>query len=203
MAIAGIILAAGESSRMGRDKALLPWPPGSAGSAKTLLSAAIHALSEHSDLVIVVAGANHANLQPVVWACGASLVRNPAPEMGQFSSLQTGLHDILGRGWDNALVTLVDRPPPKRETLAALARAFEDRGHDTWAVVPEFEGKHGHPILISREMIEGFLKAPPTSNAREVEHSHHLHVRYLAVEDPAVTMNMNTPEDYASVKSKF
>src|SRR5215475_9391963 len=102
MGVAGVILAAGESTRMGRDKALLPWPPpgpqfaskigkepaattnsgqalsppkGGAAS-ETILSAAIRALSNVCDLVIVVAGKNHDALRPVVYSCGAFLVRN-------------------------------------------------------------------------------------------------------------------------------
>src|SRR5215470_16647442 len=94
--LGGVILAAGESSRMGRDKALLPWPkePQNAVPVRptgTIVSTAIDALSTHCDMVIVVAGKNEPNLRSVVYGCGAFLVQNPAPERGQFSSLQTGL----------------------------------------------------------------------------------------------------------------
>ena len=65
-----------------------------------------------------------------------------------------------------------------------------------WAVVPEFQGRHGHPIIAGREMIEAFLKAPANSTAREVEHSLQQVIDYLAVNDPAVTTNINTPEEY-------
>jgi molybdenum cofactor cytidylyltransferase len=112
-----VILAAGESTRMGRDKALLPWPPaapGSAPSGQTFLSAAIQALEPFSEKVIVVAGQNEGALAPTVYATGASLVANPEPERGQFSSLQVGLQEVLSHGRDAAMVTLVDRPPLQR-----------------------------------------------------------------------------------------
>jgi molybdenum cofactor cytidylyltransferase len=198
MGIAGLILAAGGSTRMGRDKALLPWPPGSPASG-TILSAAIQALSQFCDMVIVVAGNNEAALQQVADGCGAFLVRNPNPERGQFSSLQTGLHEVLSLGRDNAMVTLVDRPPPSAETLSHLVDAFGLRDHGVWAIVPEYQGKHGHPILIGREMMEAFLRAPATSNAREVEHANQQRVAYVAVEDPAVMANLDMPKDYASL----
>src|SRR6266852_5584689 len=115
-AFCGVILAAGESSRMGRDKALLPWPPQSINSATTspattttdtFLSAAIRLLFPHVDEVLVIAGKNAAALAPIVYANGASLVVNPEPERGQFSSLRVGLQEVLNRGRDAAIVTLV------------------------------------------------------------------------------------------------
>ena len=197
-----VILAAGASTRMGRDKALLPWPPAErpAPGSATFLSAAIRSLSPHVDMVIVVAGANASALAPIVYGEGAFLVENPDWEQGQFSSLRAGLQEVLGRGRDAAIVTLVDRPPVDPVTLSVLLSAFERAlGERLWAVVPEYARKHGHPILVAREMIEAFLKAPLTSNARDVEHAHESHIRYLTVDDPRVAMNVDTPEDYAAL----
>ena len=197
-----VILAAGESTRMGADKALLPWPPshGGSGTGQSFLSSAIRALSPFSEMVIVVAGNNEARLAPVVYANGASLVRNPSPEQGQFSSLQVGLQAVLGYGRDAAIVTLVDRPPVSSAVLSALTAALLDAPLGVWAVVPEYQGKHGHPVVLGREMIEAFLKAPATANARDIEHQHKEHIAYVAVDDPAVTMNVDTPEQYATLR---
>lgn len=191
----GVILAAGESSRMGRDKALLAWPPGAGRS--TFLSATIELLQEPSDMVIVVAGKNADSLRPVVYAAAGYLVENRHPERGQFSSLQIGLQEVLNRGRDAAIIALVDRPPAQPSTLARLCEAFSDAYESgKWAVVPEHDGRHGHPILIGREMIEAFLRAPTTSTARDVEHSLQEHILYVPVDDPNVVANVNTPEDY-------
>jgi len=202
LAFCGVILAAGESSRMGRDKALLPWPPSAASSASTdtLLSAAIRLFFSRVDVVLVVAGKNEIALAPIVYANGASLVVNPDPARGQFSSLRVGLHGVLNRGRDAAMVTLVDRPPVRMETIATLEAAFElATTHRKWAVIPEYQGKHGHPILAGREMIEAFLKAPETSNARDVEHAHQNEIEYIPVNDPLVALNVDTPEQYAAL----
>src|SRR6476646_2969659 len=107
---AGVILAAGASSRMGREKALLPWRD------STFLSATIRALQPATELVIVVAGANAVNLQPIADANAvtlhtsanantAFLTVNPDPQQAQFSSLQTGLREVLNRGRDAAVLT--------------------------------------------------------------------------------------------------
>jgi molybdenum cofactor cytidylyltransferase len=198
-----VILAAGESTRMGTDKALLPWPPaapGMGGSGQTFLSAAIRALGEFNDMVIVVAGKNQEELAPLVYAAGESLVVNPAPERGQFSSLQVGLHEVLNRGRDAAMITPVDRPPVSGATLHKLLAAFENAAlREMWAVVPEYEGKHGHPVLVGREMIEAFLRAPATATAREIEHQNQQRIEYVSIDDPLVTTNIDTPQDYTAL----
>jgi molybdenum cofactor cytidylyltransferase len=192
---AGVILAAGASLRMGRDKALLPWQDG------TFLSTAIRALQPLSDLVIVVAGANEAELAPVVNANAAFMVVNPNPERGQLSSLQTGLQDVLNRGRDAAIVTLVDRPAPALETIERVRNAWLAAGLGTWAAIPEYAGKHGHPIVIGREMISAFLSAPTTSSARDVEHAQQQHILYVPVDDSLVAANINTPDDLEKLQA--
>ena len=202
--LCGVILAAGESSRMGTDKALLPWPPAGSGASsagQTFLAAAIEALGPFTDMVIVVAGKNEAALAPIVFANGATLVRNPKPERGQFSSLQIGLQEVLNHGRDAAIVTLVDRPPASAATLQALCDEFPTAASGVWAVIPEYAGHHGHPVLLAREMIEVFLKAPATANARDIEHQFQQHIAYIAVDDPSVTQNVDTPQDYAALSS--
>jgi molybdenum cofactor cytidylyltransferase len=200
--LCGVILAAGESSRMGRDKALLPWPPQAAGTVATgtFLSAAIALFDPFVDMVLVVVGKNELDLAPIVYAAGASLVINPDPERGQFSSLQAGLHEVLNRGRDAAMITLVDRPPVKPATIQALDEAFEHGlSQSKWAVVPEFQGKHGHPMLAGRELIEAFLRAPASSTARDIEHAHKEKISYVQVDDPQVIANVDTPEQYAAL----
>ena len=202
---AGVILAAGESSRMGTDKALLPWPPLVAGqplSNETFLSSAIRSFALSTDFVVVVVGRNEAALAPIAYANGASVVTNPDPDRGQFSSLQVGLHEVLNRGRDAAMITLVDRPPVGRATIQTLREAFEAAAPYVWAVVPEVAGRHGHPYLVGREFIEVFVQAPATGNAREVERRYQEHIQYVAVDDSFVALNINTPQDYAALLVK-
>lgn len=198
---AGVILAAGESSRMGRDKALLPWPPVEAQviPQHTFLSTAIRLLSSATDFVLVVVGNNEALLAPIAYANGASVVTNPDASRGQFSSLQVGLQEVLNRGRDAAIITLVDRPPVSAATVRALREAFEAAPDNIWAVVPEFNGKHGHPVVAGREMIELFLHEGPLGNARDIEHRHREQIQYFPVSEPYVALNINTPEDYAQL----
>jgi molybdenum cofactor cytidylyltransferase len=115
--------------------------------------------------------------------------------------LRVGLNEVLGRGRDAAIITLVDRPAPKVETIETLKQAFLAAPDHIWAVVPEFNSRHGHPFIAGREMIEAFLRAPATSNAREVEHAHQEHILYLPVTDPLVAINVNTLQEFQQLLS--
>jgi molybdenum cofactor cytidylyltransferase len=191
---AGVILAAGSSSRMGRDKALLDW------HGRSFLVAAIESLKPFTQIVIVVGGANSEELKPGVWSQSASLVTNPDPAAGQFSSLRVGLQAVLNHGRDAALITHVDRPPASPSTIQSLQVAFGFHSKTgKWAVVPQFGEKHGHPIVAGREMIEAFLKADPATTARDVEHANQERIVYLPVDDSNVIANVNTPEEYAAL----
>jgi len=197
----GLILAAGKSSRMGTDKALLPWPSEAraVGSSPcpTLLSAAIATLKAQAGAVIVVAGRNTAVLAPVVCACGALLVVNPDPDRGQFSSLQAGLREVVNRGCDVAMIMPVDCPPLAEAALARLRAHFERAiAAGKWAVAPENNGRHGHPLIAGRALIDAFLAAQDSSNAREVKRAHAERIEYLAVAEPEIGLDLNTPEEY-------
>lgn len=180
---------------MGQDKALLPWQGG------TFLSSAIRVLQPVTDLVIVVAGANEENLAPIVNANAAFLVRNPSPEQGQFSSLQRGLGEVLNRGRDAAIITLVDRPAVSSQTVEQLKDEFLKTNDSIWSVVPEYGGSHGHPIVIAREMMEVFLRAPAGKTARDLEHDHQKRILYIPVSDPYIVLNVDTPEDLEKLYS--
>ena len=190
---------------MGRDKALLLWPPAAAGppGVNRFLGWRMDLLQQESDLVIVVAGKNVAELEPIVDAHGAFVVVNSEPERGQFSSLQVGLRDVLNRGRDAAFLVPVDRPPVLPATVRDLREAFLASDTDIWAVVPEVlrdgAAVHGHPILVGREMMEQFLRAPTDSIARDIEHRRQPHIRYIRVQDARVAANIDTPEDYGKL----
>ena len=199
--ICGVILAAGASSRMGRDKALLPWPPNST-DGKTLLSAQIEAFKPFAHAIVTVAGNNYDDLAPIVLAAGELILQNPEPERGQFSSLQTALAKAVARGYDVAIITLVDSPPLSRDTLHKLRITFEQAiAEGMWGVVPEHDGRRGHPLFAGRQLMQAFLAAPPTSNARAVRHEHDKFLVSVSVPDALLSADMNTPEQYASLGS--
>jgi len=201
--LGGIVLATGYSTRMGIDQAMLPWPPRVSDtmepSRQTLLSAALVAFEPFTRLNVVVAGWNADGIATSVGACGAYLVRNPTPERGQFSSLQFGLRAILEHGCNAAMITPVDCPPLCSISLERLHSAFvRATAAGCWAVVPDHDGRHGHPLFASRSLIDAFLSAPFTGNAREVLHAFDSRVVYIPVSEPLAESGLNTPEEYAT-----
>jgi molybdenum cofactor cytidylyltransferase len=128
------------------------------------------------------------------------MVRNPAPERGQFSSLQVGLREVLARGCDAAMITLVDCPALSAASLAKLRAAFDGVLRlGKWGVAPENKGRRGHPLLVSRALIDAFLAAPVTSNAREVKRAHGQQIEAVPVPDFLLSVDVNTPEEYAAL----
>lgn len=197
----GLILAAGFSSRMGTDKALLPWPPSNTSGA-TLLSSAIAALQPFTQHIVVVAGRNADDLAHIVAAAGASMAVNPAPERGQFSSIQIGLRAVLAHNCDAAMITPVDCPPLSASSLKLLCEAFDQViAQGQWAVAPEHNGRRGHPLIGARPLIDAFLASPVTGTARDVKRAHAERFTYVSVPDPYLTSDMNTPEEYAAVSA--
>ena len=201
--LCGVILAAGASSRMGRDKALLPWPPSQSSGESTLLSAAILALHPFTEAIIVVASRNAEQLAPIATRHGASIAINPDPDRGQFSSMQVGLRAVLNSGCDAAMLTPVDCPPLSPATLELLRESFLSAlARGKWAVLPENNGKRGHPLLASRQLIEAYLAAPATSNAREVKQTCAQFFEYIPVADSFLSADVNTPEQYEAVSAQ-
>ena len=132
----------------------------------------------------------------------------PAPERGQFSSLQIGLRELLDRGCNAAMITPVDCPPLGSASLERLHHAF--LGALTagfWAVAPENDGKHGHPLLVSRELIDAFLKAPvPATRAKFFTPTHPASSTFRFLSRwprPASTRRKTTPPSPSKVIRKL
>jgi len=186
--IAGIILAAGASSRMGSPKALLDY------RGETFLNRLIRVLSGVCDPVIVVLG-YHAGVIRESAAGRAQFVVNPAPERGQLSSLQTGLAAVPPES-GGFLFVPVDSPAAEAETVKGVTGAFAKRNASTLLVVPQFHGKHGHPVCAAMSLKDELLALPATAQAREVIHLHRAETLYVDVEDPGILADVDHPEDY-------
>ena len=190
--IAGIILAAGASSRMGTPKALLDY------RGETFVGRLVRVLGTSCDPVIVVLGYNADVIRQQVPAT-ATIVINPDPSRGQLSSLQTGLAALPAVADGFAFIP-VDSPAVAEDTVAKLARTFEQRDPATLFVIPRQAGKRGHPVIAARSIAAEFLALPPTNEAREIDHAHVNQTQYVDVDDAGIFTDVDTPEAYRRLK---
>jgi CTP:molybdopterin cytidylyltransferase MocA len=184
MKLGGVILAAGRSSRMGRDKALLPY------QASTFLSSLVKIFRARLSPVVVVLGHNAEQIRPA--ASGAAVVVNEGYDRGMLSSLQTGLR-ALPWDADGAVFTLVDHPGLQLATLDRLIETFKHSRASL--VLPLYRGERGHPALIGRALIGQLLTIPANESPKPVLRGHYGGAAFVEVDDPSVVADIDRPED--------
>jgi molybdenum cofactor cytidylyltransferase len=183
--IAGIILAAGASSRMGTPKALLDY------RGETFLDRLIRVLGALCDPVIVVLG-HHADEIRVAAHGRARFVVNPDPSRGQLSSLKTALAEVPIEA-EGFLFMPVDCPAAEPETVRLVVDSLQEKA---LLVIPRFEGRRGHPVCARRELIAEFLALPAEGQAKEVVRRHVDRTYYLDTFDAGVLSDIDDPEAY-------
>jgi CTP:molybdopterin cytidylyltransferase MocA len=186
---AAIILAAGASERMGYPKALLPYRgrPFLAGVVDACFAAGV-------DKRVVVLGYYADKIMEEVDLSDVIIARNEDLDAGPIGSVRAGLAAIAPFPVDAVLVWPVDRPHVAVSTVEALLDAF--RATHQPIVVPTHGGRRGHPVLFARRVFAELLGAPDGEGARAVVHRDPTRIAEVAVDDPAVLEDFNTPDDY-------
>ena len=184
--IAGIILAAGASSRMGTPKALLNY------RGETFLDRLIRVLGSACDPVIVVLGYYADEVRAGAYG-NARFVVNPDPSRGQLSSLQTGLGEVPVEA-EGFLFMPVDCPAAEPETARQIVKALHTS--EKLLVIPRFEGQRGHPVGARRQLTEEFLALPAQGQAKQVVRRHVDRTYYLDTLDAGVLSDIDDPESY-------
>ena len=169
---AGLILAAGESRRMGHPKALI------SVHGHTFVENLISILSKYCDPVVVVLGHNPEPIRKVIGET-AQIVINHNFQLGQFSSMQAGLKALPGH-IDGLLFTLVDHPDPKPSTVLSLI------SNESPISIPVYYGRKGHPVYFRRDVLTEFIGLSPDSQASIVSRRHAMETRLVPVDDPGI-----------------
>jgi CTP:molybdopterin cytidylyltransferase MocA len=185
---AAIILAAGESRRMGRPKALLPFRGG------TFLSAIAGTLVHRCSPVIAVFGFDAGRVMQGAPAI-VTPIENPHYSLGMITSLQVGLQAIPG-DCEAVLFTLVDHPAISLATVDALLKC------PTEIAIPRFENRRGHPVLIRRALFAEFLSQPPEAKVRDVIDQHAGGITYVEVVDPGISDDIDDPLLYEKLLAR-
>ena len=171
---------------MGQPKALLLW------EGETFVGRLARILAACCDRVVVVVGYD-ADAVKAAAPAGVLVAANPEPERGMLSSLQCGLR--AAGDVEAAMFLPVDLGTVRGATVARIAA----EAGIAPVTAPVFEGAHGHPVCISRAIIEEILALPDGSQARDVIRRHRGETRFIEVDDEGVVRDADTPEDYRAL----
>ncbi len=189
MRVGAIVLAAGESRRMGRVKATLPY------GDSTVLETILKALEASAvDAVTVVLGRNWEQVYAAIEDLDVEVFVNPRPERGMLSSAQWALGQLRD-DLDGFLFVLGDQPQIRTETVNALLAAAERSRHGI--LLPTFEGKRGHPLLLRANYKEEILHLPHTVALNALLQAHPDDVEEVPVSSATGLKDIDTPEEYA------
>ena len=188
--IAAILLAAGESRRMGELKALLPW------QGRSLV---VHQVTELADAgvdrVVVVLGHRHEELVPKVQGeRNVEWVLNSDYLEGKTTSIKVGLRALEDSLPETLLLLNVDQPRSS-DTVGYLLR--QHRSSPSLITIPTYGGKGGHPVVFDGALLDELGRiTEETQGIREVVRRHQAGTSRIEMETPEVLWDLNTPEQY-------
>jgi molybdenum cofactor cytidylyltransferase len=186
--IAPVILAAGDSTRMGFPKALLPF------GNDLFLIRILKTVREIGLLApTVILGRSAAIIEPHIAGFGANILINPDPDRGQLSSIQLALAN-LGPDIDAALIWPVDIPAVPEDLVRRLTELFINSA--ALISFPVCGNKRGHPAIFHRSLFQEFMDAPLTEGPKKILLRHERETSMLAVQESATIKDIDTPSDY-------
>jgi CTP:molybdopterin cytidylyltransferase MocA len=193
--IPGVILAAGDSSRMGRPKALLPFDASRTFVEQLVLTFRAGGAAE----VLVVVGRDAAAIEDRLAAAAPQVrvVRNARYREGQATSLVAALDVVDRPGVEGLMVTLVDMPLVSADTVRLLLARH--RATRAPVVRPARGALHGHPVIFDRALFDELRRVDPLTGARSVVHAHAARVENVEVDDEGAFTDIDTPAAYARV----
>jgi len=185
----GIILAAGESRRMGYPKPLLE-----VGGQTFIEQIAETMLAVVPRLVIVI-GAHRDRVRAAIPRDPRiAITENPNYSRGQLSSLKVGLGAVQPDS-AGAIVHLGDHPMVRVETFRAIVDSYNRASKPI--VIARHDGRRGHPVVFDRALFAEILSAPEKQGARYVVNADASRVAYVDLDDPGINLDLDTPADLA------
>jgi molybdenum cofactor cytidylyltransferase len=191
--ISAIILAAGQSLRMGQPKMLLPWGPHTVIEhvVTTFLSAGVE------ELVVITGGARE-QVEKVTAPYPIRTIYNSDYAKGEMlSSIQRGLIAVSDRA-QAALIGLGDQPQVEERSIRQVCEVY--RKSSSRLVVPSFQMRRGHPWLVARFLWGELLQLQPPESPRDFLNRHAAEIHYVEVGTPNILADLDTPEDYQKTR---
>jgi molybdenum cofactor cytidylyltransferase len=187
--ISTLILAAGQSKRMGQPKMLLPW------RQTTVLGHVISTFQQAGidDIVVVVGGARE-EVEKIVHEGRARSVFNTEYASGEMlTSLQRGIEAQLPQA-QAMLIALGDQPQIQEGTVRSICGRFES--HKSKLIVPSYQMRRGHPWLVEKPLWKEILEMGPDQSPRDFLNRHAQQIDYVKVPTSSILADIDTPEEY-------
>ena len=196
MGAEAILLAAGESSRMGKPKALLDW------FGTPLVVAQVNSLLDGgADRVIVVTGAHHDQILDVVSDIpNVAVVNNPEWASGKTTSIKTGL-TTLSYECDTIVLLAVDQPRPAWVVEHALESHLKS---GCLVTSPRYNGHGGHPLLFDISLLDQLSNiSEEREGVREVMKRYENTMNRAYFDNRVIRLDLNTPQDYQDALTQY
>jgi molybdenum cofactor cytidylyltransferase len=194
--LAGIVLAAGESRRMGQPKQLLPF------GERTILERVVDTLlAAGVGEVVVVLGHLAERVRAVLGDRPVRAVINESYRQGMLSSIKYGV-GAVGTEYDALLIALGDQPHIECAVVREVMRAY--RAGNAGIVIPRYGEKKGHPIIISLQKYrEAIVNLPEDVGLNALMQEHADDVRLLDVATEDIIRDIDVPDDYTRELARF
>ena len=189
--VAAIVLAAGGSQRMGRPKQLLPIR-GRPMVRHVTEAVAATGLAQ----VIAVTGAHAEEVAAALADLPVEIVVNESWTEGMSGSMRAGLR-VLRPEIQAALLVLGDQPALTTDLLQLLVNRYRATGAPI--VAPFYQGQRGNPVLFDRVLFSELLAVKGDRGGRLLIARHKEQVEWVEVDDPAVIMDIDSPQDYQRI----
>lgn len=195
MTIDALILAAGQSTRMGSNKLLEPL-----GDHPLLRYCVNATLASNVDSTYIVIGHQDDVIRNLLNDVPVNFVHNPNFASGLSTSLKAGIAALPSR-CDAVIILLGDMPFIDPQVINILIDTFSN-SPNICAVVPTFQGSWGNPVLIARRLFHAISDLEGDMGARKLLMSHHHDVIEVPVATDSVTIDLDTPETLAKFRAR-
>jgi len=187
--ITALILAAGQSKRMGQPKMLLPW------GTETVLSHVITVFRKAGleDILVLTGGAREQVENEIAYLNIRTIFNEQFTQGEMLSSIQCGIRSLTHKT-QAILIGLGDQPQVQARSVRMVCDAY--RESNSKIVVPSYNMRRGHPWLIERSLLHDLMILESPQAPRDFLNAHRKKIQYVNVDDPGILADLDTPEDY-------